>query len=137
MSARSADALSTMSQPVRNASAPRLAPPRRNRRRVGPGMSFAASLTRRRASTPGGFFRMRDMLGSGTLSWLSADDHGAQRFRDEKAHDDVNDEKGDDCSHGEEVHVACRRITAEQSGEFLQLHRLPDGETRQHDHDAD
>src|SRR5438270_8836515 len=126
-----------MSQPVRKASAPRLAPPRRNRRRVGSGMSFAASLARRWASTPGGFLRMRDILGIWSLSWLSAGDHGVQRLRYERAHDDVNDEKGDDCRHGEEVHVACCRITAEQSGEFLQLHRLPNGETRQHDHDAD
>src|SRR5947199_2098672 len=100
-----------MSQPVRRASAPRLAPPRRNRRRVRSGISFSASLTRRAGSTPGGFLRMRDILGSGTSS-LTADDYGAQRLRNDKAHDDVNDEKGDDCGHGEKVDVAGRRITA-------------------------
>ncbi len=50
-----------MSQPVRKASAPRLAPPRRNSRRVGSGISLAASLISSFGSTPGGYLRMRDM----------------------------------------------------------------------------
>src|SRR5262249_53079677 len=60
-SACSADGPSMMSQPVRKASAPRLAPPRRNARRVGSGMSLAASLISSLGSTPGGLFRMRDI----------------------------------------------------------------------------
>ncbi len=46
-------------------------------------------------------------------------------------HDEARDR-----GHGEEVHVACGVVAAEYGGEPLQLHRLPDREPRQHDHDT-
>src|SRR5215510_5165963 len=60
-SAFSADGPSTMSQPVRNARAPRLAPTRRKWRRVGSRRSLAASLARSPASTPGTDVLERDI----------------------------------------------------------------------------
>src|SRR5262245_31352322 len=106
-----------MSQPVRNASAPRLAPPRRKSRRVGSGISFAASRMRSLESTPGGSFRMRDIASSlahvrkSGISFpnehaqnqnLAAGDHGAQRLWHHEGHDHVDDEKADDGRHGKE-----------------------------------
>src|SRR5947199_5001844 len=106
MSALSAETPSTMSQPVRKASAPRLAPPRRKSRRVGSGMSLAASFTSSRGSTPGIVLRRRGML-------LPCD-HGAQRAWHQQRHHDVNDNKSDDRRHGKEVHIARRIIAAEK-----------------------
>src|SRR5215470_5770028 len=117
-----------MSQPVRNVSAPRLAPPRRNSRRVGSGMSLVASLIRSLGSTPGITLRMRGMAPS-----LSSDDHGTQRLRHDEGHDDVNEQETNNRRHGEEMDITGRIIAAEQRGELLQLHRLPDREPRQHD----
>src|SRR5580700_3682444 len=79
-SALSAVGPSMMSQPVSVASAPRLAAPRRNRRRDGSGSSLAASLIRSFGSTPGIFLRSRAMVRS---SNSAADDHGAQALRHE------------------------------------------------------
>src|SRR4051812_13673452 len=62
-SSLSAEKLSETSQPVRNVSAPRLAPPAMKRRRESSGISFAASLTRSFLSTPGiKSDRMRPMI---------------------------------------------------------------------------
>src|SRR5437016_1220309 len=97
-----------MSQPVRKASAPRLAPPRKNRRRVGSGISLTASLTRSFRSTPGMGLRMRDMI-----DLLTSGDHGAQALRHHEGHDHVDDHKSDDRRHGEEMHVARGVVTAE------------------------
>src|SRR5215475_8822765 len=72
-SAFSADGPSTMSQPVRNARAPRLAPTRRKWRRVGSRRSLAASLARSPASTPG-----TDVLERDIPSLLSGPDHHHQ-----------------------------------------------------------
>ena len=52
-------AYSVMSQPDKAASAPRLAAPRRKKRRDGSGKSLAASLIRSFGSTPGTCLRMR------------------------------------------------------------------------------
>src|SRR5262245_10589547 len=121
-----------MSQPVRKASAPRLAPPRRNSRRVGSGISVAASLMSSLASTPGGFLRMRDMA---SLP-LTTGDHGAQALRHDQCHDDVDHQEADDRGHGEEVHIARGIVTAEDSGQLLQLDRFPDRKPGQYDDDA-
>ena len=48
----------------------------------------------------------------------------------------VHHQEADDRRHREEMNVARRLIAAEQHGEFLQLHRLPERQPRQHDHDA-
>ena len=53
---------SMMSQPVRKASAPRLAAPRRKPRRAGSGISLAASLISSLGSTPGMILRWRMMI---------------------------------------------------------------------------
>ena len=45
-------------------------------------------------------------------------------------------EESDDRAHGEEMHVAGKIVAAEQRGQFLELHRLPDRQARQHDQDA-
>src|SRR5215468_10247191 len=99
ISAFSAEGPSMMSQPERNASAPRLAPPRRNSRRVGSGRSLAASLIRSFGSTPGMALRRRGMTDLSTT-----DDHGAQAPRHHERHDHMDDEKTDDRRHGEEMH---------------------------------
>src|SRR5437763_5319231 len=129
MSASSAEDSSMMSQPVKKARAPRLAPPRRNSRRVGSGISLAASFIRSWASRP--VLRMRGMS-----DLLPSDDHGAQTFGHQECHDHVNDRKPDDGGHGEEMHVPRCVIAAEESRELLQLHRLPDREARNNHHDA-
>src|SRR5215470_13555813 len=104
-----------MSQPVRNVSAPRLAPPRRNSRRVGSGISLVASLIRSLGSTPGMTLgitlRMRGMAPS-----LSSDDHGAQRLRHHEGHDHMDQQKADDRRHGKEMNIAGRIIAAEERG---------------------
>src|SRR5262252_7276786 len=100
-----------MSQPVRKASAPRLAPPRRNSRRVGSGISLAASLISSFGSTPGGFPRMRDI--APLLSFLAPRDHRAQAFRHQQRHHHVDHEKAYDRGHREEMHVARGLIAAQ------------------------
>src|SRR5256885_1908336 len=115
-----------MSQPVRKVSAPRLAPPRRNSRRVGSGRSFAASLIRSFGSTPGIGLRMRGMR-----FLLTSGDHGAQTFWHHEGHDDVDHDEAHDRCHGKEMHVAGGVVAAEQRGELLQLHRPPDTEAPQ------
>src|SRR3984893_16430372 len=132
MSARSADALSTMSQPARNVSAPRLAPPRKNTRRAGSGMSFAASRIRSLASTPAGSLRCRDMSPRPS----TARDHGAQGSRYQQRHGHVKDGERYNGRHGEEVHVPRRIIAAEHRGKLLQLYRLPNGKPGENDKDA-
>src|SRR5437870_2086692 len=105
---------STMSQPVRKASEPRLAPPRRKSRRVGSGISLAASWAKSRGSTPGMNLRMCDMT-----NLLTSENHGAQALRHQACHDYVDDQKADDRRHGEEMNVARRLIAAEQRRERL------------------
>src|SRR6476646_9516263 len=150
----SAEKLSETSQPVKSVSAPRLAPPAMKRRRVGSGISLVASLTRSFLSTPGiRSLRMRPMMLSSNsyLSMifsenqfptfpdhvLAPDDHGAQAFRHQYRQRDMHHQEGADRGHAEEMHVARHVIAAEQRRQILQLHRLPDRKTRQHDHDAD
>ena len=48
----------------------------------------------------------------------------------------MHHQKSDDRAHGEEMHVAGGVVAAEQRGQFLELHRLPDRKTGQHDQDA-
>src|SRR5215813_7913751 len=121
ISAFSADGPSMMSQPERSASAPRLAPPRRNSRRVGSGRSLAASLIRSFGSTPGMDLRRR-----GITDLSTADDHGAQAPWYHECHDHMDNQKADDRRHGEEMHEARGIVAAEQRGQLLKLHRLPD-----------
>src|SRR5271165_6997726 len=122
-----------MSQPVSKASVPRLAPPRRNSRRAGSGTSFAASLSRSLASTPGGGLRLRDISSSFNST---ARDDGAQAARHQQRHAYVDDEKADNRRHGAEMHVARSIVSAEECGQPLKLNRLPDGYAGQHDDDA-
>src|SRR5579871_3159294 len=126
-SALSADTPSTTSQPARNATAPRLAPPRKNARRAGLGRSCTASFTRSFGSTPGAPLRLR------IVPLLPSNNHRAQAFRHEHGKQHVDHEKGDDRAHGEEVHDARIVITTEDEGQFLELHRLPDRKPGQHD----
>ena len=49
-------------------------------------------------------------------------------FGTSERHDHVDDQKADDRRHGEEMHVARALVAAEQRGQLLQLHRLPDRE---------
>ena len=49
----------------------------------------------------------------------------------------MHDEEGDDRGHCCEVDVACEIVAAEQRGQPLQLHRLPDRQAGQHDDHAD
>src|SRR5436305_15338663 len=102
-----------MSQPDSNASAPRLAPPRKNARRAGSGISFAASLISSLGSTPGGFLRKRAITSSSTTRH-----HGAQALRHRERHHDVHHQERRDRAHGEEMHVPRRVITAEHRGEL-------------------
>ena len=118
------------SQPVRKASAPRLAAPRRKQRRDRSGSSLAASLISSLGSTPGMILRCahggspqrpaiiaRRLFGTSSASATCT--AGSRQSR-----------------HGEEVHVTGKIVAAEQRGQFLELHRFPDRQTRQHDHDA-
>ncbi len=93
------------------------------------GEASPASLISSCLSTPGMGLRMRVI---GTL--LTPPDHGAQALRHQQRHDDVDDDEADDRGHGKEMHVARGVVAAEQSGQFLQLDRLPDRQPRQHDH---
>src|SRR5215469_13209590 len=97
-SALSALGPSMMSQPVSVASAPRLAAPRRNRRRDGSGNSLAASLIRSFGSTPGIFLRSRGIVFSS-----AADDHGAQTLRHQQRQRHMHGQKADDLRHGQEM----------------------------------
>src|SRR5262245_447407 len=95
-----------MSQPASAASAPRLAPPRRNSRRVGCGISFAASLISSPGSMPGGAFRMRDMVLVSLRLNLPPDDHGAQALRHQDRHHHVHDQEADNRGHRQEMDIA-------------------------------
>src|SRR5664279_5155717 len=119
---------SIMSQPVRKASAPRLAAPRRKPRRAGSGINLAASLISSLGSTPGMILLWRMIL--------FPRNHGAQALRHQQRQRHVYSQEPDDRAHCDEMHVAGNIVAAEQRGQFLELHRLPDRETRQHDHDA-
>src|SRR5271167_3314606 len=105
-SALSDVSLSTISQPVSMASAPRLVAPRRNSRRDGAGMSFAASLIRSLVSTPGICLRGRDIVSSPAFNARrsSSKDHGAQALRHKKRERNVHGQEADDRRHGEEMH---------------------------------
>src|SRR5689334_9419544 len=130
-SAFSADGRSTMSQPVSRLSAPMLAALRRNNRRDGPGSSLPASLTRRPLSTSGARLQAGRMFPPS-----AAADHGAQTPGHEEGHDDMDDEEQDHRCHGEEMHPSCAFVAAEQGGQLLQLHGLPNGEAGGNDDDA-
>src|SRR5215831_12285760 len=119
---------SMMSQPVRNASAPRLAAPRRNERRAGSGINLAASLIRSLGSTPGMSLRARILLLSNY--------HGTQALRHQQREQHVDAKKADDRAHCDKVHIAGEIVAAEQRGQFLKLHRLPDRQAGQHDDNA-
>src|SRR5262249_164998 len=122
---------SMMSQPVSIASEPRLKAPRRNSRRDGCGNSFAASLIRSLASTPGGALRF---WGIGFP--LSPKYNGAQAVWHEQRKDDMDGKKSQDCRNGEEVDITCGVIAAEQHGQIFELHRFPDRQPGQNDDDA-
>src|ERR1700690_3441801 len=109
---------SMMSQPVRKASAPRLAAPRRKPRRAGSGINLAASLIRSLGSTPGIILFWRMML--------FPRDHGAQALQHQQCQRYMHAEESDDRAHCDKMHVAGKIVAAEQRGQFLQLHRLPD-----------
>src|SRR5471030_458530 len=111
---------SMMSQPVRKVSAPRLAAPRRKLRRSGSGISLPASLISSLGSTPEMILRMRMSIS------LFSCDHGAQALRHQQRQSHMHGQKSDDGRHGEKMQVARKVITAEQRGQFLELHRLPD-----------
>ena len=113
---------SMMSQPVRKVSAPRLAAPRRKLRRIGSGNSLPASVIRSFGSTPGMILRMR-------MAHFPVD-HGAQALGHQQRQQDVHHQEADDRRHGEEVHVARSIVAAEQRGQLLELHRLPDRKAR-------
>src|SRR6476659_5340756 len=49
----------------------------------------------------------------------------------------MHHDEGNDQGHTDEMHVTRGVVTAEQRGEPLQLHRLPDRQARQHDKHAD
>src|ERR1700680_3383458 len=121
-SALSAEAPSVTSQPDSSASAPRLAPPCRRRRRARSGRSLAASLTSSLASTPGTGFDLR-----GIAVFSVAADHSAQALGHQERHDDMDYDEARNRRHGDEVDVARSFVAAEHRGERLQLHRLPDG----------
>src|SRR3972149_1627871 len=121
---------SIMSQPVRKVSAPRLAAPRRKLRRIGSGSSLPASLISSLGSTPGMILCWRMML------LLLSGDHRAHALRHDERQRHMHEQETDDRRHGEEMHVTAKVVTAEQRGQLLKLHRLPDRQTRQHDNDA-
>ena len=70
------------------------------------------------------------------MFFLFSRDHGAQALRHQQRQRHMHDQESDDRRHGEEMHVAGKIVAAEQCGQFLELHRLPDRNARQHDHDA-
>src|ERR1044071_2363666 len=88
---------SMMSHPVRKASAPRLAAPRRKPRRLASGISLAASLSSSLGSTPGMSLRWRIVV------FLFPDDHGAQTFWHEQRQRHVNHQKSDYRTHCKEM----------------------------------
>src|SRR6516162_285181 len=95
----SAESLSSTSHPVSSVSAPRLAPPEINRRRVRSGIAFMASLTSSCLSTPGiRSFRMRSMVQISS----AADDHRAQALRHQDRQHHMHDQEGDDQRHADE-----------------------------------
>src|SRR5262245_60325916 len=110
---------SIMSQPVKYVSAPRLTAPRRNPRRLGSGISFAASFIKSFGSTPGMILRWR------ICSPLTPDNHCAQALWHDQRQRYMHDKKTDDCSHREKMHISCRVITAKHSCQFLKLDRFP------------
>src|ERR1043165_1810177 len=116
-----------MSQPGRNASAPRLAAPRRKPRRLSSGISLAASLIRSFGSTPGMILRWR---------MLSPRDHGANGLRHQQRQQDMYDQEADKHSHANKMDIAGEVVAAEQRGQFLELHRLPDRQAGKNDDDA-
>src|SRR5690242_19424528 len=118
-SAFSAVSPSMMSHPVRNASAPRLAAPRRKPRRLASGISLAASVISSFGSTTGMVLCRRMVF------VLTAGDHGAQTFRHDQRERNVNDQERDDCRHRKKVDIARDIIPAEQRRQFLKLHGLP------------
>src|ERR1700730_15999431 len=129
----SAEKLSDTSQPVSSVSAPRLAPPAMKRRRARFGIIFTASRTSSFLSTPGiRSERRRPIVSS---SKLAADDHGAQAFRHQHRQRDMHHQERDDRRHAEEMNETRDVIAAEQRGQPLHLHRLPDRQSRQHDDD--
>src|SRR5882757_87179 len=133
----SAEKLSDTSQPVNSVSAPRLAPPEMKRRRVRSGIDFAASLTNNFLSTPGMMSeRMRPMVNP-PKTFSAANNHRSQALRHQQRQRDMHHDERDDQGHADEVNVARGIVAAEQSGEPLQLHRLPDRQARQHDQYAD
>src|SRR5262245_44415075 len=111
---------SIMSQPVKKASAPRLAAPRRKPRRLASGISLAASFIRSFGSTPGMILRWR------IVAFLPSGDHCTEPFRDDQRERNMHNEKSDDRGHSEEMHVACSVVASEQSGQLLKLDRFPD-----------
>src|SRR5215475_10292922 len=116
----SAASLSMMSQPVRKASAPRLAAPRRKPRRLASGISLAASFIRSFGSTQGMTLRWR------IPDLLPSNDHSAQTLWNDQRERDVHDEKSEDRGHSEEMHVARGVVPPEQGSQLLELHRFPD-----------
>src|SRR5450631_3292612 len=134
----SAEKLSETLQPVSNVSAPKLAPPAIKRRRARSGIRRAASLTSSCLSTPGiRSERSWPMICPPRKYRSAADDHGAQAFRHQHGERDVNHQEADDRRHAEEVDVTGDIVAAEQCRQVLQLHRLPDRQSRQHDDDSD
>src|ERR1700722_12224837 len=132
----SAEKLSVTSQPVNSVSAPRLAPPAMKRRRAGSGSNLAASLTSNLLSTPG-IRSLRSRPMTYPLVFLATDNHGAQALWHQHRQRDMHDQERHDRRHADEMHVTRHIVTAEQRRQILQLHRLPDRKSRQHDHHAD
>src|ERR1700682_619631 len=133
----SAEKLSVASQPVSSVSAPKLAPPAMKRRRARSGIALTASRTNKCLSTPWiRSLRSRPMMCPPKIA-SAADDHGAQAFWHQHRERDMHDQKCDDRRHADKMDVTRHIIAAEQRGQVLQLHRLPDRQPRQHDHDAD
>src|SRR5208283_3692327 len=122
---------SMISQPLSTASAPRLAAPRRKNRRDGSGSNLAASLIRSFGSTPGSGLRRRVTDFSPRLS--AAGQHRAQALRHQNGERHMHDQERNDGRHGGEVHITRGIVAAEETGQMLQLHRLPDRHPRQHD----
>src|ERR1700716_1920605 len=130
----SAETLSDTSQPVNSVSAPRLSPPPMKRRRGGSRMVFTASPTSNCLSTPGiRSERSRPMINPPELA---PDDHGTQAFRHQQRQRKMDDHEPDDRRHADEMDVTGDIVAAKQRPQPMQLHRLPDREPRQHDHDT-
>src|SRR5215469_9500056 len=121
---------STMSHPVRKASAPRLDAPRRKPRRLASGISLAASFISSFGSTPGMILRWRIVV------LLTSGDHRAQAFWNNQRERYMHDEKSDDCGHREKMHVARGVVPTEQGGQLLKLHRFPDRQAGQYNYDT-